>query len=38
MADFPIRLTWTSGLLSEPDSLWIVVGRDAFERGIDGGP
>jgi hypothetical protein len=25
LADFAIRLIWTYGLLSEPDSLWIVV-------------
>ena len=37
-ADFSIRLISPCGLWSELGSRWIVVSRDAVERGVDRGP
>jgi hypothetical protein len=36
--DFPIRVIWPCGLWSEPGLRWIIVSRDAVERGVDSGP
>jgi hypothetical protein len=38
LADFPIRVIWPCGLWSEPGLRWIIVSRDAVERGVDSGP
>jgi hypothetical protein len=37
-ADFSIRLISPCGLWSELGSRWIVLSRDAVERGVDRGP